>query len=186
MTTLWLQPLGQSLSALGLALIIGGILALGAFTAPVLFQHFERAEAGSAMTVIFRRYDVVMTVALLLVLVGEGLQTLMVSGLSVIAAVQPAQWLMNARLLALVLMAVLMGINLFHYNPQLEAAQKQGVALLPANDPAVVAFNLTHVVSEKLYKGAFVMAMLLLLSMPWLMVTSMATVMPADSTGISP
>lgn len=56
---------------LGLGLMVGGMLALGAFTAPVLFKMFPRPEAGEAMTIIFRRYDTVLLVALALIVVGQ-------------------------------------------------------------------------------------------------------------------
>jgi hypothetical protein len=52
----------------------GGMLALGAFTAPVVFGEFSRAEAAPVMAIIFRRFDNVLQGALLLALLGEALR----------------------------------------------------------------------------------------------------------------
>jgi Domain of unknown function (DUF4149) len=170
-----LQPMGQTISGLGLALIIGGVIALGAFTAPILFRQFDRPEAGAAMTLIFRRYDRVLLVATVLVLVGEGLQWAAVWCPSMVAG---PVWLLAVRGVSLVGLVGLMAANLLVYNPRLEAAQKQGVALLAPADPAVMAFNQTHMLSEKLYKLAFALAAVLLLTMPWVSVVPLMTPPP--------
>ncbi|MBY0403059.1 MAG: DUF4149 domain-containing protein [Cyanobacteria bacterium] len=65
---------GTALLMMGLALMVGGMLALGAFTAPTLFKMLPRPEAGAVMATIFHRYDSVLMVALVLVLLGEGLR----------------------------------------------------------------------------------------------------------------
>jgi hypothetical protein len=69
-----LLPLGSGLQNLGFALMAGGMLALGAFTAPVVFGEFSRAEAGPVMAIIFRRFDRVLQGALLFTLLGEALR----------------------------------------------------------------------------------------------------------------
>ncbi|WP_373531713.1 DUF4149 domain-containing protein [Vampirovibrio sp.] len=69
----WLS-LGSGLQNLGFAIMAGGMLALGAFTAPVVFGQFSRIEAGPVMAIIFRRFDMVLQVALLLALLGESLR----------------------------------------------------------------------------------------------------------------
>jgi hypothetical protein len=66
-----LLKLGMIVQHLGLALLIGGLLALGAFTAPVLFKQFDRDAAGQAMTIIFRRYDAVLMAGAVMVMAGE-------------------------------------------------------------------------------------------------------------------
>src|SRR5690348_16357646 len=67
---------GNVLENLGLALMIGGMLALGAFVAPAVFKQFPLPEAGRVMTLIFRRYDDVLLVSVGMIIAGEILRTL--------------------------------------------------------------------------------------------------------------
>ena len=152
---------GTALVSLGLALMIGGMLALGAFTAPVLFSHFDRIEAGAAMTTIFRRYDTVLLIALALLLVGEGLR------LYIVPTVLNSSWLHVVRSVSLGLLVLAAALSLGWLNPQMERAQKDGIALLSSNDPKVVAFNTLHHRSEQLYKLQLLLAVIVLLTTPF-------------------
>jgi hypothetical protein len=141
-----LGTLGTIFTQLGLALMIGGLLALGAFTAPVLFKQFPRDAAGVAMTVIFRRYDTVLLVSAGLVLVGLVLAWL--SG--------QRQWLklgLGAVLSALVIYSCTV------INPQLEAKQNQGLAT-PADHQQ---FQALHKQSEALAKSQLFLGLVVLI-----------------------
>ncbi|MBX2860453.1 MAG: DUF4149 domain-containing protein [Vampirovibrio sp.] len=183
MSNTLLFPTGTAVQGVGLALIIGGTLALGAFTAPVLFKQFARPDAGQAMTMIFRRYDMVLTVAMLLVIAGEGLR-LFSAGLSGFGIVD---YIRIAVVLALVGM---MCFSLFNVNPKMEAMVKSGQGLQQVEQPVATAeteqsyttepaveatvpdtnstyFRETHELSEKLSKLALAAALLALIMTPF-------------------
>lgn len=65
---LWVAKIVLTLAT---SLIVGGGVALGALTAPVIFGRFERGLAGRTMTEIFRRFDRVLWICVLIVLLGE-------------------------------------------------------------------------------------------------------------------
>lgn len=151
--------IGNTCQYLALALIIGGMLALGAFTAPVLFSHFARPDAGAAMTIIFRRYDLVLTVALGLLVLGEGCRWWVMG---------PPQWSMLIHLARFILFAgvvATIGWGVFVTNPKMEALQN--APGFHENPEQQAAFQQRHVQSEKLYKAGLLLALLLLLATTW-------------------
>ncbi len=149
-----LHSIGSALQLLGLSLMIGGLLALGAFTAPVLFSQFPREAAGQAMTIIFRRYDTVLLVAALLVLAGEGLRVF----------ATPISWtLLSGVRSGLLLLLVLATVgSVMFLNPRMEAMQQQGVG---RSEPE---FGQLHQQSEKLAKLELAGAVLVLLLTPFI------------------
>ena len=66
----WLYLLANFAYHLGLALWIGGVIALGALTAPALFRVLPRADAGALFGSILRRFSRLRAVAFLLVVAG--------------------------------------------------------------------------------------------------------------------
>lgn len=70
----WLYLLFHFLYTLGLAVWIGGAVALGALAAPKLFSALPRAEAGAIFGPILRRFSRVRLAAVALILVGAGVQ----------------------------------------------------------------------------------------------------------------
>jgi uncharacterized membrane protein len=144
-------------SLTGLALIIGGTLALGAFTAPVLFQQFSRPEAGTAMTVIFRRYDVVLTVAFVLVIMGEALRLWHCQGCLMNPIIS---WLPTARVATTALLVIAMVLGLFVLSPKLEALQTD--TTLHTDNAKMAAFQSIHKQSEQVYKSKLLLGIILL------------------------
>ena len=157
-----LGALGTGVQSLGLALIIGGLLALGAFTAPVLFKAFSRPEAGEAMMIIFKRYDIVLLVAVVLVAVGEVLRILPagVPSMSFFAITR------YGLLLALMGMTLYSTLSLtptmmdLYQNPDYRAGNEQGVVLHEQ-------FNRSHKFSERLAKMQLVLGLILMLMTPF-------------------
>ncbi len=150
--------LGTTIQTVGLALMVGGMLALGAFTAPVIFKQFARPEAGEAMTLIFRRYDTVLLISLVMVLAGEGLRWLQF----------PPAW----NTLGLIRGGLLLGLtgmmafSLFVTNPKMqamEAVRHTGQAETFDSE----AFDKLHNQSESLYKLEMLAALLLLILTPF-------------------
>lgn len=146
-----------AIQLLGLALMIGGMLALGAFTAPVIFGGLERDVAGGLMTTIFRRYDTVILIAFSLVIAGE-----IARWISTGSTPFSQGLLNNARLSILVLTGCLVAYSLFSINPQMETLQKQGVT-----EETAATFQTLHKTSEKLYKLEMLGALTLLLLLPF-------------------
>jgi hypothetical protein len=151
---MFFYPLGTVLQLLGLSLLIGGLLALGAFTAPVLFKQFARPEAGEAMTVIFRRYDTVVLLAGVLVFVGEVLRILAVGRL-LTGGVSIAR---------LVLLLALVGLTVFttqSLNPKLEAMQR-AEGYTAGRHSGSSTFQQLHKQSEQLSKLQLLLGVLVL------------------------
>jgi len=61
---------------LALALWLGGLVALGALVAPVVFSRVSMPWSADAMTVIFRRFDMVAMVSAALVLLTEAVRAI--------------------------------------------------------------------------------------------------------------
>jgi len=68
----WIYLVVNAFYHLGLALWIGGAVALGALTAPVLFADLPRNQAGGIFGSILRRFARVRVLALALIVVGAG------------------------------------------------------------------------------------------------------------------
>jgi uncharacterized membrane protein len=142
---LWLK-LGTGIQYLGLALMIGGLLALGAFTAPVLFKQFDRDAAGQAMTLIFRRYDWVLLAGMGMVMLGEALRFINLPFMG-----YPLQY---GRVACVTLLAVLIGLSVFGTNAQL-------TRLYANQQQHTPAFHQAHKQSESLAKSQLMVAVVL-------------------------
>ncbi len=154
----FLTPLGTALQGLGLALLIGGLLALGAFTAPVLFKSFARPEAGEAMMIIFKRYDIVLLAAAGLIIGGEVCR-LIPAGLPTMS------FLVIARYVVIV---VLVGMTLFStlgVTPKMvKMHQKPDFR---TNVELRETFNKAHKLNERMAKMELLLGVLLLLMTPF-------------------
>jgi hypothetical protein len=151
MTQPVLFHVGTALQNIGLALVLGGILTIGAFVAPVLFKQFPREAAGAAMTIVFKRYDIVLLVSVGLILLGETLRV-MTTG-------WPKMGIFTG--LRMGLMVLMMGILLYSalkITPQMSAMQAEGLT----TPQAMFQFGQLHQLIEKLYKIAVVFAAVLL------------------------
>lgn len=142
---------------LGLGLMIGGMLALGAFTAPVLFKMFPRPEAGEAMTIIFRRYDAVLAVALGVIVLGQAISWF-VDGCP--WQLGTAGWIRFGLFTAL---TVTMAYGIWFVSPKM-------TTLLNTenfrNDAALQQeFRALHTQSEKVYKLGMLLAVLMMASL---------------------
>lgn len=152
-------PLGSSLQNTGLALMVGGMLALGAFSAPAVFGHFPRHEAGLVMAQIFRRYDIVLLVALGLVWVGEWLRRC-----SRQVAIKTPVALVRYLLLAALSVSLLYATQVV--NARIEQMNQAGLHR-DFLTPQGREFEQTHKLSESLYKADMLMALFLVLLTPF-------------------
>jgi hypothetical protein len=151
--------LGTALQMLGLALMAGGMLALGAVTAPLVFGNLPREMAAPLMAVIFRRYDLILLIALGLTLMGEALR---------IGARQMI-WHPKRSMFRGFLLLGLTGMLLYSttmLNPQIERYNRTGVHrnLQTAEGRQ---FEKAHKLSENVYKLSLLCAVLLILLTPF-------------------
>ncbi len=161
-----------ALQLIGLALMIGGMLALGAFTAPVVFKNFPRPEAAAAMSVIFRRYDLVLLGALGLVWIGEIFRNTVR-----IFALTP---IFLTRLIILGLLTGGIWVSTSVLNPQIEKLNHDGIV----RDTTTAAgrdFDRAHKISESIYKVDLLLAVLLIFLTPIAVPRSKADAMAAES-----
>ena len=143
---------GTALQTIGLALVLGGILTVGAFVAPVLFKQFPREAAGAAMTIIFKRYDIVLLISTGLILGGEALR--------VITTGWPKMGVFSGlRMGLMLLLAGIIVYSALNITPQMTAMQDKGLAGHPE---LMFQFGQLHQMIEKLYKVAVVFAAVLL------------------------
>ena len=149
--------LGTGIQMLGLALMIGGMLSIGAFAAPVIFKQVARPEAGDILTTIFRRYDKVLVIALIFVVLGEAFRVL---------SVQTA-WttLPLVREVVLVVTVLLLAYSLFGVNAKLEAMHKAGVGYGATAEGQ--EFLKVHKLSESLFKTEMMGAVIIMLLTPF-------------------
>lgn len=145
---------GQWLQMLGLALLIGGMLALGAFTAPTLFHALPRPEAGAIMTQIFRQYDGVLLTGVGLIAGGELLKR-WVSGPFELTPMTGVRYLLLTGLIGLVLYTT-QGLS-----PHIAAFQAKGPAHWSLQERG--EFDTLHHQAESLYKTELSLAVLVLI-----------------------
>lgn len=154
-----LFPLGSGIQMLGLALMAGGMLALGAITAPLVFGHFSRSEAAPVMALIFRRYDMVLIGAMVLVWLGEILRWFSKTGRT-----KSLLTMLRYGLLILLTGGLLYSTQVL--NADIERMNKAGLH----RDFTTVEgqrFERTHKLSETFYKVELLMAVLLILLTPF-------------------
>lgn len=153
-------PLGSGLQTLGLGLMAGGMLALGAFTAPQVFGNFPREAAGPVMATIFRRFDIVLLVCLGLVWVGELLRCC--------GGLKPFVKNHLHKIRACLLLALTLGVfySTLKVNADIARFNREGVhrEFLSAKGRQ---FEKTHKLSETLYKVDLLLAVLLILLTPF-------------------
>lgn len=146
---LWLNGAKFAL-ILGLAFMVGGMLALGAFTAPIVFHELPLEDAGRVMTLIFRQYDVVLTVSGVLVLLGQ----------VVIQFLSPKSLRLKLQGALVGLLLGSMAYGLFVVHPKIEAYQKAGIVREEGAEGK--SFDALHKQSELLYKTDLGLGVILL------------------------
>ena len=149
----------------GLALMIGGMLALGAFAAPVAFGSLPRPEAAALMGVLFRRYDTVLLIALALVWLGEMGHLGALMGRGILSSTMKRRLPLLRGLLLLLLTAGLLVATL-SVNPAIERLQAAGVHRTPLSAEGR-RFDQMHHWSEMLYKVDLLTAACFLLLTPF-------------------
>jgi hypothetical protein len=159
---LWLFQSIMALQTVGFALLAGGLLALGAFTAAGLFKTLPRQAAGLTMTKIFRSFDRFLSTA------NVVLFALQLASDSVVSfwAKQfiPTGYLQASVIkLGLMLVVSLLVLVYLKKNTQLEAMVGEQGEIFVDETNNKATFNLLHKQSEQFSKLIFVGYLLLIL-----------------------
>ncbi|MDP9361189.1 MAG: DUF4149 domain-containing protein [Acidobacteriota bacterium] len=152
----WFYLFFNALYHLGLALWIGGSIALGALVAPALFRSLPRYEAGGIFGPILRRFARLRVAALVMIVAGAGAKFL--------------RWETHAATPWLVIRWIAITVLAFDLVYEIVFLEKPMQALraglgpdVPADDPGRLRFNALHRRAEGLMKASIVAAFVALL-----------------------
>jgi len=153
----WLYLAANVLYHLGLALWIGGVIALGALTAPALFRALPRPQAGSIFGPILRRFARLRLVALALVLAGAGAKYFIWE--SHATSTSSGIWI-AIRWAAIAVMAATLLYEILHLERAIEARRRELTLEMPDDDPRRRAFNVLHKRAENLMRLSLLAALI--------------------------
>jgi len=163
--------MGTAVQALGLSLMVGGMLALGAFAAPAVFSGLPRNLAAPVMARIFTRYDVVILISMLLAHVGEYFRWISH------AFVKKSRInYLRLGLLGVLTVGVIYSTQVL--NPKIEEMNMSGIRRGTATVEGH-RFDALHKRSENIYKLELLIAVLLLLLTPFVRQVPVGTAQPA-------
>ena len=146
----WLFLIVHALYQLGLALWIGGAIALGALVAPALFGALPRPQAGGLFAPILRRFARLRVAALVMTIAGAALQYVLAERHA------PRLWI-GIRWACIAILA----IDLVYELGSLEPAMSRLRPLLTPDDtPERRQFQRLHKRSEMLMKVTLVAAVI--------------------------
>ena len=151
----WTFILINSLYHLGLALWIGGAIALGALAAPVLFGALPRAQAGGLFGPILRRFARLRVLALLLIVVGEGAKFL-------VYETHAATLWITLRWAAIAFLALELVYEIGYQERTMERLRLEMGPDAAADDPRRLAFGRLHQRAERLMRLSILAALLAL------------------------
>jgi uncharacterized membrane protein len=141
---------------IGLAIWIGGSIALGALVAPALFKALPRQQAGAIFGPTLRRFARLRIGALILIILGAAAKYI---GWETHAA---TPWL-AVRWAAIAFLAFAALYEVAYLERALERRRSQLTPDLPEDDPRRRAFNALHHRSEVLMKSSLLAAVVALL-----------------------
>lgn len=143
--------------ALGMAIWLGGIMALGAIAAPVLFRRLPRPDAGALFGPMLRVFERVSVVAAALAVVGA-------AGKAWLGGQNLNLWaLLRGGSLAGMCLLLLVANGAVH--PAIRALQQAHprISERPDDDPDRRRFQRLHRISERLMAGQLALGLVVLL-----------------------
>lgn len=147
----WLHLFTNLVYHLGLAIWIGGSLALGALVAPALFRSLPRAEAGAIFGPLLRRFTRVRLGALIATMAAAGFK-------HAVWERTPSLWI-TLRWSALLFMAAAVLYEIAFLERALAARRVHLTPGMAETDPARRAFNALHRRAEGLMKASLLAAL---------------------------
>ncbi len=142
------------LSVLALGLWSGGLVALGAIAAPLVFGIVPMPDAADAMAAVFARFDQLVIGLALTLLVSDGVLLLARRG-------QVFDWLDRLRPLATIVLSLLGIGEAMYITPRIAGLHAAG-AVRGVGDSGMRLDQL-HGVAERLGKGQLLLALLLVI-----------------------
>ena len=142
--------------SLGMTVWVGGIVALGAIAAPVLFRRLPRPEAGALFGPMLRIFEKVSLAAAILAVAGA-------AAMAWIGGQHANLWVV-VRYVALAGMCVLLFAANILVHPAIRTVQdaNPGISQRPETDPARARFQSLHKLSERLMTGQLVLGLVVL------------------------
>ncbi len=153
MTTL--QKACSSIALLAAAVWLGGLVALGAITAPIVFAVTPWPASADAMTLVFRRFDEVAMTCAALVLGAEALRTAAAAAPGTARALAQVDLLSGLRTAGAVLAAVAAVVEGTVISPRIAALHAAGA--VRGVGPAGTELSHLHDWAERLGKGQVVL-----------------------------
>lgn len=151
----WLHLFVNFVYHLGLAIWIGGTLALGALVAPMLFRTLPRLQAGAVFGPTLRRFARLRLAALIAIVVAAAVKfAVWESG--------PTVWI-GIRWAAIVVMAATVLFEIGVLEGALEARRVHLTPDMSEEHPERRAFNALHKRAESLAKTGFMASLVALL-----------------------
>jgi hypothetical protein len=151
----WLHLIIGLIYHLGLAVWIGGTIALGALVAPALFRTLPRMQAGAIFGTVLRRFARVRLGALMAAIAAAAVQRLLWER-------TPTLWI-SLRWAALGFMAVAVLYEIASLERALEARRVHLTPEMAEDHPERKAFNALHKRAEALLKGSVAAALVAML-----------------------
>jgi hypothetical protein len=151
----WSYILINALYHLGLALWIGGAVALGALAAPILFRSLPRHQAGAIFGPTLRRFARLRVLALLLIVAGAGGKYLFYESHAAIV------WI-ALRWVAIAFLAIELVYELGYQERAMERLRQQLGPEVAEDDPRRAAFGRLHKRAEGLLRASVFAALLAL------------------------
>ncbi len=151
----WGYILINALYHLGLALWIGGAIALGALVAPMLFRSLPRQQAGAILGPTLRRFARLRGLALALILAGAGCKFLFYESHAASA------WI-AIRWTAIAFLALELVYELGYQERAMERLRQQLGPEVAEDDPRRLAFGRLHRRAEGLLRASVLAALLAL------------------------
>jgi hypothetical protein len=141
----------------GMAVWVGGIVALGAIAAPTLFRRLPASDAGALFGPMLEVFEKVSTGAAIAAVAGAIAKGWI--------GEQNANVWMLVRWAALIVMVLLLATANTVVHPRIRALQAKtpGIGALPDSDPERRAFQKLHKLSERLMTGQLVCGLVVLL-----------------------
>ena len=145
------------LHLLGMAVWVGGIVALGAIAAPVLFRRLPRPDAGALFGPMLQIFEKVSLVAAVLAVIGAVAK-------GWIGGQNANVWALT-RFAALGLMVLLLAYANTMLHPSIRALQAQHdrISERPEADPARTRFQMLHKRSERVMMAQLWLGLVVLL-----------------------
>ncbi len=142
---------------LGLSVWLGGIVALGAIAAPVLFRRLPRTEAGALFGPMLRVFEKVSLGAAIATVAGAAAK-------GWLGGQNANVWIVSRDVALGVMVLLLLAAN-FGVHPAIRRLQEAtpGIGALPETDPARARFQRMHKLSERMMSAQLFLGLVVLL-----------------------